>query len=109
MASRGNSSSRSSSSSSSSNAGTCRRSLRLSLLTSGDPEDLFRIRALVGEGSYGLVYLAEVVDPDGASGPAGDAGGALEVAIKVVPCSASAEKELRILRLTFSTVISIVT
>ena len=68
MAARGSSCSRSSSSSSS--VATCRRSLRLSLLTSGDPEDLFRIRALVGEGSYGLVYLAEVADPDGASGPA---------------------------------------
>jgi len=67
----------------------CRESL---LYAEGDPDDIFRIRALCGEGSYGLVYLAEMAGANGA------VDGPLEVAIKVVASSASAEKELRILR-----------
>jgi len=68
----------------------CRESLLLH--TTQDPEDIFAIRTLLGEGSYGMVYLADMncTGEDTADTP-------LQVAIKVVPCSTGAEKELRIL------------
>ena len=70
----------------------CRESLLIR--TQEDPDDIFRVRTLLGEGSFGLVYLADMAD----NGSADSLAQLMEVAIKVVPCSASAEKELRILK-----------